>query len=155
MVAYKKKKKIERRQNPHDRFIAQGRSPEHYYAENPAWAFAGTDLLMWTFSEEHIGNDFWRDILPKLKSFESHSWKEILVKDKKQNHSLKAESLSKAARDRLAAQYIEADSIISLRLTGTHRLYGYITGRVFNIVWYDDNHGDNETCVCRSRLKHT
>lgn len=22
-------------------------------------------------------------------------------------------------------------------------------------AWYDDDHGDNNKCVCRSRLKHT
>ena len=50
---------------------------------------------------------------------------------------------------------IEAESLISLRLTGNHRLYGYMTGRVFNVLQYDNNHGDNSTCVCRSYLKHT
>ena len=32
------------------------------------------------------------------------------------------------------AKYIEAESLISLRITGNHRLYGYMTGRVFNAV---------------------
>lgn len=59
------------------------------------------------------------------------------------------------AQKRLAQRHIEQDSIISLRLSATHRIYGYITGAVFNILWYDGNHGDNATCVCRSRLKHT
>lgn len=45
--------------------------------------------------------------------------------------------------------------IISLRITENHRLYGYMSGRVFNILWYDDDHGDNNNCVCRSHLKHT
>lgn len=63
--------------------------------------------------------------------------------------------MNKVAQDRLFEKRIEAESLISLRLTGTHRLYGYMTGRVFNILWYDDDHGDNAECVCRSRLKHT
>lgn len=57
--------------------------------------------------------------------------------------------------DRLAEKYIELDSIISLRLTGKHRLYGYIQKSTFYVLWYDDNHGDNNECVCRSNLKHT
>ena len=83
------------------------------------------------------------------------TWSEILVKDKKQNHSIIVNDLNKSAQDRLASKYIEAESLISLRLTGNHRLYGYMTGRVLNVLWYDDNHGDNNACVCRSYLKHT
>ncbi len=102
-----------------------------------------------------MGSLFWTEILPRLKSLESQTWSEILVRDKKQNHSLDLSELNKVAQDRLASKYIEAESLISLRVTGSHRLYGYMTGRVFNVLWYDDDHGDNSTCVCRSRLKHT
>ena len=78
-----------------------------------------------------------------------------MVTANKQNHSLNLKDLNKVAQDRLISMYIEAESLISLRITGTHRLYGYMVGRVFTILWYDDNHGDNEKCVCRSHLKHT
>ena len=50
---------------------------------------------------------------------------------------------------------IEANAVISLRIQATHRLYGYRIGSVFYILWYDNNHGDNYTCVCKSRKKHT
>ena len=26
---------------------------------------------------------------------------------------------------------------------------------VFHVLWFDDKHGDNSACVCRSYLKHT
>lgn len=97
----------------------------------------------------------WDEILPRIKALESQTWNEILVRDKKLNHSINVEELSKIAQDRLANRFIEAESLISLRVTGNHRIYGYMTGRVFNILWYDDDHGDNKTCVCRSHLKHT
>ena len=97
----------------------------------------------------------WSEILPRLQALESQTWSEILVRDKKQNHSINVADLNKDAQARLADRYIEAESLISLRITGNHRIYGYITGRVFNIIWYDDDHGDNNTCVCRSYLKHT
>lgn len=67
--------------------------------------------------------------------------------------------LSKTAQDRLAKKFIEEESLISLRLKGSHRIYGYMSYRAgdptFMILWYDDNHGDNDECVCRSHLKHT
>ena len=155
MADSKRKKEVKQKENPSGKFIAQGGNPERYYSENPAWAFANSDQEMWAFSQEHIGETFWTKIFPRLKALETQTWKEILIHSKKQNHSLNLDELNKAAQDRLAARYIEAESLISLRLTGNHRLYGYMTGRVFNVLWYDDDHGDNNTCVCRSRLKHT
>ena len=110
---------------------------------------------MWAFSKEHVGEVIWTEIIPRLRALETQTWSEILVRDKKQNHSLDLNDLNRVDQDRLITRYIEAESLISLRVTGTHRLYGYMTGRVFNILWYDDEHGDNSKCVCRSHLKHT
>lgn len=129
--------------------------PSQYYSQNPAWTFANSDQDMWAFSKEHVGEVIWTEIIPRLRALETQTWSEILVRDKKQNHSLDLNDLNRVAQDRLITRYIEAESLISLRVTGTHRLYGYMTGRVFNILWYDDEHGDNSKCVCRSHLKHT
>lgn len=155
MAGSKKDKQIKQKEIPKGRSIAQGGDPEQYYSQNPAWTFANADQEMWAFSQEHIGELIWSEILPRLEALETQTWGEILVRDKKQNHSLNLDDLNKVAQDRLAARYIEAESLISLRVTGNRRLYGYISGRVFNILWYDDDHGDNNKCVCRSRLKHT
>lgn len=155
MAVSKKKKEVKQRENPNGRFIAQGGDPEQYYSEHPAWTFANADQEMWAFSQDHIGELIWIEIFPRLKNLETQTWSEILIKDKKQNHSLNLDNLNKKAQERLEAKCIEAESLISLRVKGNHRLYGYMTGRVFNILWYDDDHGDNSTCVCRSRLKHT
>lgn len=130
-------------------------NPSQYYSQNPAWTFANSDQDMWAFSKEHVGEVIWTEIIPRLRALETQTWSEILVRDKKQNHSLDLNDLNRVAQDRLITRYIEAESLISLRVTGTHRLYGYMTGRVFNILWYDDEHGDNSKCVCRSHLKHT
>lgn len=155
MGVSKKKKEVRRKEDPGERYIAQGKDPERFYDENPAWTFANADQEMWAFSQEHIGDDLWNEIIPKLKGWETQTWKEILIIGKKQNHSIDLNTLNKAARDRLVDLHIEYDSLISLRLSGTHRLYGYHSGRVFNILWYDDDHGDNDTCVCRSHKKNT
>lgn len=155
MAGSKKDKQIKQKEIPKGKSITQGGDPEQYYSQNPAWTFANADQEMWALSQEHIRELIWSEILPKLKALETQTWGEILVRDKKQNHSLNLDDLNKVAQDRLAARYIEAESLISLRLTGNHRLYGYMSGRVFNILWYDDDHGDNNKCVCRSRLKHT
>lgn len=155
MAGSKRKKEVKQREVPSGKHIAQGGDPERYYSEKPAWTFANSDQEMWAFSQERLGELFWTEILPRLKALETKTWSEILVHDKKQNHSLDLDKLNRVAQDRLASKYIEAESLISLRITGNHRLYGYMTGRVFNVLWYDDDHGDNSTCVCRSHLKHT
>lgn len=155
MADSKRNKQIKQKEIPKGRRIAQGGNPEQYYVENPAWSFANTDQTMWAFNQENIGDLIWTEVLPYLKALESQTWSEILVRNKKQNHSINVKDLNKVAQDRLAARYIETESLISLRITGSHRLYGYMTGRVFNILWYDNDHGDNKACVCRSYLKYT
>lgn len=42
-----------------------------------------SDQDMWFFTQEHIGELIWIEILPRLKALESRTWNEILVKDKK------------------------------------------------------------------------
>ena len=155
MADFNRRKEVKQKEVPKGKAVAQGGDPERYYSENPAWTFANADQEMWAFSQKHIGAAIWTEILPRLQALETQTWSEILVRNKKQNHSLDLNELNKVAHDRLASRYIEAESLISLRITGNHRLYGHMTGRVFNILWYDDDHGDNSTCVCRSRLKHT
>ena len=155
MAASKKDKKVKQKETPKGKTIAQGGNPSQFYSKHPSWTFSNADQEMWPFSKEHVGDLIWSEILPRLKAFETQTWNEILLIDKKQNHSINVNNLNKAAQDRLANKYIEAESIISLRLTGNHRLYGYISGSVFNVLWYDDDHGYNNKCVCRSYLKHT
>ena len=155
MAGSKKNKQIKQRKVPGESSIVQSRNPSQYYSQPLSWTFANADREMWAFTKEHIGELIWTEILPRLKALETQSWSEILVKNKKQNHSLNLNDLNKIAQDRLISKFIEAQSLISLRITGNHRLYGYMTGNVFNILWYDDMHGDNKSCVCRSRLKHT
>lgn len=155
MAGSKKDKRIKRKEFPEEKSIVRRGDPDQYYSQNPAWTFANSDQERWAFSKEHVGDAVWTEIIPRLKDLETQTWGEILVRDKKKNHSLDLRDLNKIARDRLSARYIEAESLISLRVTGTHRLYGYMTGKVYNILWYDDEHGDNNRCVCRSYLKHT
>ena len=155
MAGSKKVKKIKQKEVPRGKDIVQGGDPNQYYNQNPSWTFANADQELWAFSEDHVGGVIWSEIIPRLRALETQTWREILVTDKKQNHSLDLKDLNKDARDRLTERYIEAEALISLRLTGRHRLYGYMTGGIFNILWYDNEHGDNSKCVCRSHLKHT
>lgn len=156
MAASKKKKIVKQSFSPDRRTVKQTENPEGYYNLHPSWNFSTCAIDgSWAFTKESVGEFLWDEILPRLKAWESQTWNEILVGAKKHNHSIDVNALNPCARTRLTENFIEWDSIISLRLTGTHRLYGYITRSVFNILWYDANHGDNSECVCRSLKKHT
>lgn len=154
-MAGSRSKNVIQRENPKSRYVAQTENPDSYYREHPAWGFNTCDTEMWGFTADNIGDAFWTEILPFLKNTETRTWSDILINAKKQNHSIDVSKLNAGAQKRLTELYVEHDSIISLRLSATHRIYGYTVGRVFNILWYDSNHGDNDTCVCRSEKKHT
>lgn len=155
MGHFNKKKVVKQSQHPEGNTIKYGGNPDSYYQMRPSWCFNDCDKDKWPFTEENPGFDFWKDLLPKLKNLETQTWQEILVNAKKQNHSIDITKLNKCAQDRLVELHIEAESLISLRLQGQHRLYGFNNNSTFHIVWYDDDHGDNDTCVCKSTLKYT
>lgn len=134
MAGSNRKKEVKQKEFPTGSNVVRVGDPERYYSEHPAWTFATADSEMWAFSQDHIGTAIWKEILPRLQAFETQTWSEILVRNKKQNHSLSLNELNKVARDRLASRYIEAESLISLRITGNHRLYGYMIDLVFNIL---------------------
>lgn len=154
-MATSKKKKVVQKENPCNARVRQIENPEAFYREYPTWSFNSCDTDMWGFTSYNVGEAFWSEILPYLRSLETRTWNDILIVAKKQNHTIDTKQLSILAQKRLAERHIEKDSIISLRLSGTHRIYGFMQGRAFNILWYDSDHGDNETCVCRSHKKNT
>jgi hypothetical protein len=87
----------------------------------------------------------------KLSHFESMTWREILVKSKKQNHTVAVENMSNDARKRLREIHCsDVDELISLHLSGTERIWGILREGVLTLLWWDPNH-----LVCPSLLKHT
>lgn len=156
MAPSKKKKTISAKILPPEKRVIAREDPDSIYAEHPNWSFSACDGGgNWSFTKDRLYHRFWDDVLPKLQSFETMTWASILIDGKKQHHSIPISDLNKAARDRLDALQIVPEKLISLRLGSTLRLYGFLSRATFVILWVDDHHGDNETCVCRSYLKHT
>ena len=135
-----------------------GADPDSIFQHNPSWRFSICDIdqdSRWAFTESRLSTEFWQHIFPRLRALESMTWADILIVGKKANHAINPEDLNKGARDRLDALQIETEAVISLRVNGVCRLYGILEGPVYKILWYDNDHGDNLTCVCRSHKKHT
>lgn len=98
-------------------------------------------------------NQFWNDILPKLKDFESMTWNEIHAATKKNrgnlHHSIPKTSLNKEAQERLEhLNQDDIDKLFSLRLQGAHRVFGIKDGRVLKLLWFDPGH---EVCPCTKK----
>lgn len=153
-MAGSNKKKVKQSFNGASKFIAPDR-PDHFYDMHPSWRFRSIDQSRWSLSPDTAGELRWTELLPRLTGFESQTWSHLLVRDSKSNHLIQAERLNRVAERRLSELPVELEAIYSLRINGTHRLYGYIDDAVFHILWFDTDHGDNNQCVCRSHKRHT
>lgn len=122
-------------------------NPESYFDWKPSWNFSKCDFEYEKWSLKK--SDIFSEVIPKLISFEQRKWSDI-VSDKKHNHWINYEKLSKEAQNRLSEIKLYYDSLFSLRLTGMIRLFGYIENGIFYIIWYDYNHE-----VCPATKKHT
>jgi len=156
MAGSKKSVKVKESKKLRSCDIRQSNSPETVYQQKPTWVFSRADQSgPWAFTKENVGEIVWSKIFPFLRNIESQTWEEILIGSKKQHHTIPIEKLNKCARDRMNELNLDCDEVISFRLGNTLRLYGIWEIATCAILWYDKNHSDNDTCVCRSRLKHT
>ena len=90
-------------------------------------------------------------IREKLASFETMTWREILLDAKKQNHNISVDKLIKEAQDRLFEIFSEKlDELTCLRLTGKGRVWGKIDEGVMDLLWWDAEHW-----ICSSHKKNT
>ena len=86
-----------------------------------------------------------------MASLESMTWGSILVRDKKQNHTVAVTSLCKEAQDRLLdIQLDDQDALVSLRFGSRERAWGFREKNYFFLIWWDPEHK-----VCPSFKKHT
>lgn len=156
-MASKRTKKVKQAFDPPSRQIREGGNVDAYYSAHPSWRFHECDKNEWSIDSPEVREIFCGEILRRIRDLEAQTWREILIDAKKENHSIPVEDLTpKAAREfsKLNLDSRIAD-IISLRVTGSHRIYGFIEDRIFHVIWIDLHHGNNDQCVCRSNLKHT
>lgn len=92
-----------------------------------------------------------RSIQDRLKNFESMTWSEILVRDRKFNHTVEKSQLCQQARARLTQLKLDdIDGLVSLRLTGVRRVWGIQDNGILMLLWWDPSHQ-----VCPSLKKYT
>ena len=118
-----------------------------YVGEHPIWRFAMFDhSSKWPLpadAEKLV------EIIKKLGNHESQTWAQI--KSTKKSHFVAIHKLIKPAQDRLADLSLDdLESLFSLRLSGTERIWGILESNILKILWWDPEHE-----ICPSHLRNT
>lgn len=149
------KKKPRQAQHPKVRTISQEFNPDSYLSLHLSWKFSFMDKEKWSIFGSAQYQKFCSVVLPHLIGYEKRRRNGIKA-SKKQNCSIIIQNLNKCSQARLEELQIEAESLFSLRINDSTRVYGLIeSDGSFEIVWIDFDHGGSADCVCRSRKKHT
>ena len=123
--------------------------PDKAINKTPVWVFSVLDEDgPWGKTKLEDGA-VWREILPKIRSYETMTWGQIDA-DRTHNHFIQYDSLIKDARDRFDELDLDVDQLFRFRFTGEQRLWGIREREIFKILWWDPHHE-----VCPSTLKHT
>lgn len=122
--------------------------PEEYLETTPSWLFKSLD----NDSEWNICSlkkvDLTHTIYPRLCGFETMKWKDIIGPN---HHEISVNDIIPEAQKRLGALKLDdIDSLISLRVSATVRIWGIRKGSIVSLLWYDPNH-----LICPSLKKHT
>ncbi len=125
-------------------------NPTSYNHLRPSWRISKIEMIG-PYGWGNIDATTLKYIHDKLSNFESMTWNDILVKNKRNNHSVEIDKLSSTAQTRLTEiQLDDIDELVSLRLSAKERIWGILEQGVLIILWWDPNHQ-----VCPSNLKHT
>ncbi len=134
--------------------------PEVRQAEAVAqWDAVTVSFIFSTFDVEGIWGwgalkeSDWKEVFYKVENYQTMSWHDILCVHKKINHSISVDGLSTKARKRLNEIAEDIDTIISLHLNGSTRLYGIRDRKMCRILWIDPWHSDPQKAVCCSHKK--
>lgn len=113
--------------------------PTSYHDLNPAWRVSSMELID-PYGWHRLDGEGLLRIREKLSHFESMTWNEILVKSKKQHHSIRVSDISAEAQKRLEVLGLGLDEVVSLRLSGSERVFGFLDNGVLVLLWWDPSH---------------
>jgi hypothetical protein len=120
-------------------------------ADRVCWRFTHVDHDgPWGFAS--LGADGWLALLGQLAQFETMTITELFHKGDYPGKSYDPATLPdpRAARRLEAMRLTDMTRISALRTQGRPRLWGFLVGNVFHVVWWDPEHE-----VWPSTLKHT
>lgn len=111
----------------------------NYMRCHPSWRFSLLQLDG-PFGWQPIGGST-RAVRDRLAALERSTWDEILVRAKKQNHSVPIANLCGEAQKELRRiELDDVDQIWSLRMAGRPRVWGFLRHEFFYLLWWDPEH---------------
>jgi hypothetical protein len=139
------KKKLNKQREPSSKKTVNIPQRESFYDKNPSWSFSRCD-----FTHPLWGMDNHQDTLSHIIHFmaetEKIRWSEIFTTTAgksrgTRNHPVNVDEIIKTAQERWREMKLdEYDTLHSLRLSSTGRLWGIMQNGVFFIIWYDPEH---------------
>jgi hypothetical protein len=124
---------------PDPRKVPRAVLTQSYHHLRPSWRVASMELVD-PFGWHAVDAETLLSIRAKLAHFESMTWSEILVAGKKRNHSISVSAITPEARQRLEVIGLGLDEVVSLRLSGAERVFGYLDNGVLVLLWWDPDH---------------
>jgi hypothetical protein len=105
----------------------------------PVWCISKLQVAPPFGWQSISGAQFWQKIFPRLRSFETMTWGDILGPD---SHAVPVSGLVREARKILDRMRLsDMDEVISLRVQKKQRVWGIRTpDGVFHLLWWDPNH---------------
>ena len=105
----------------------------------PLWRVSRLEVVE-PYGFQAITSDGLRSLHAGLASREVNTWEQLLVQNQKHNHAIEVGKLCAKARKRLKELNIDEESLMSMRLGSTRRLWGIRDGQVFHLLFWDPKH---------------
>jgi hypothetical protein len=122
-----------------DRKVPRALEGASYHSLRPSWRISLMEMVD-PFGWHRVDAPTIHYIRQRLALFETMTWSEILVQAKKQNHSIQVTALCTEAQQRLMDLQLLVEDVVSLRLSGRERVYGYLENGVLVVLWWDPLH---------------
>jgi hypothetical protein len=152
MAVPKDRREPKIQKSPETREIRIETDPDTPETQTIAWHFHLLDRPHGDWGWDKLKAKDWRSILAHLVSFEGLTWAHLKSqaggrRQGTNHHSLDTDDFCKAAKDRLKHLNLDDfETLFSLRINQTLRLYGIRDGRVLQIIWHDPHHGSKRGC---------
>ncbi|MFZ1917583.1 MAG: hypothetical protein WAU58_08430 [Terriglobales bacterium] len=142
-----KSKQPKVRESPQSGKIKTGGDPSSVDTQTIAWHFHRLDHQHEHWGWSKLSAKQWREMLTQLVAFEGLTWAALQAqsggrKHGTNHHPIEINKFCAAAKSRLITLHLDDfDTLFSLRINNTLRLYGVRDGRVLQLVWHDPHHG--------------
>jgi len=122
-----------------------------YHDAHPSWSFSILDRFAAVGGWVHLSTDDHDELLQRIQTWEKSTWRDILVRDARNNHRIDVDRCCAASQQRLKSRRLnDVDQLVSLRVNSTARVIGILDRGVFKLLWWDPFHQ-----VCPVELPNT